>query len=63
MFEAYFGEVSIIDKGQKVKHALKDIALVWRHRSCDDVNRGFNPITTWNGFKRELKKQFYPKDV
>jgi len=58
-FEAYFGAVGIVDEAQKVKHAsfsLKDIALVWWHRRCDDVNRGSTPITTWDEFKRELKE-------
>jgi len=64
--EAYFEAIGITDKGQKVSHAsfsLKDTALVcWRCR-CDNVKRGSDRITTWGGFKRELKKQFYPKDA
>ena len=63
--EAYFGAVGIVDESQKVSNAsfsLKDIALWW-HRRCDDVKRGSDPITTWDEFKRELKKQFYPKDA
>jgi len=64
--EAYFGAVGITDEVQKVNTAsfsLKDIALVWWRRRCDDVNRGSTPITTWDGFKGELKEQFYPKDA
>jgi len=55
-----------MDEAQKVSNAsfsLKDIVLVWWRCRCDDVKRGSNPITTWDGFKRELKKQFYPKDA
>jgi len=40
-FEAYFGAIGIVDEGQKVSQAsysLKDIALVWWRRRCDDVN-------------------------
>ena len=65
-FEAYFGAVGIVDEAQKVNLAsfsLKDIALVWWRRRCDDVNRGSTPITTWDGFKIELKEQFHPKDA
>jgi len=65
-FEAYFGAEGITKETQKVNLAsfsLKDIALVWWRRRCDDVNRGSTPITTWDGFKRELKEQFYPKDA
>ena len=29
----------------------------------DDVRRGFDPITTWDEFKRQLKKQFHPEDA
>jgi len=40
-FKAYFGVVGITDEGKKVNHAsfsLKNIAFVWWHRRCDDVN-------------------------
>jgi len=55
-----------VDETQKVSNAsfsLKDIALVWWRRRCVDVKRGSNPVTTWDELKRELKKQFYSKDV
>ena len=55
-----------MDKVQKLNTAsfsLKDIALVWWHRRCDDVNRGSTPITTWAGFKREFKGKFYPNNA
>jgi len=55
-----------MDEAQKVSNAsfsLKDIALVWWRRRCDDVKRGSGPITTWDEFKRELRKQSYPKDA
>jgi len=48
-----------VDEAQKVSNAsfsLKDIALVWWRRRYDDVKRGSDPITTWDEFKRELKK-------
>jgi len=55
-----------VDAAQKVSNAsfsLKDITLVWWRRRCDDVKRGSDPITSYDEFKRELKKQFYPKDA
>ena len=57
--------VSIKDKAKKVSNAsfsLKDIALVWWHRSCDDVKWESDPITIWDKSKGEPKKEFYPKD-
>jgi len=65
-FETYFGATGLVDEGQKVSQAsysLKNIALVWWRHRCDDVNRGSTPITTWEGFKKELEEQFYPKDA
>ena len=64
--ESYFVAVGIMDEIQKVSNgsfSLKDIALVWWHRMCNDVKRESDPITTWDEFKRELKKQVYPKDA
>jgi len=55
-----------MDEAEKVSNAsfsLKDTALVWWHRRCDDVKRGSDPITTWDEFKTELKRQFYPKEA
>jgi len=46
-FEACFGDIGIADEAQKVNHASfsrKDIAPVWWHRRCDDVNQGSTPI-------------------
>ena len=64
--EAYFGAVGIMVEAQKVSNAsfsLKDIALIWWRRRCDDVKSGSDPFTTWDEFKRELKRQFYLKDA
>jgi len=65
-FEKHLEAIGIVDEGQKVSqvsYSLKDIALVWWRRRCDDVTRGSTPITTGEGFKKELKEQFYPKDA
>jgi len=62
--DAYFRAVGITDEVQKVNttsFSPKDIALVRWRRRCDDVNRGSTPITTWDGFKRELKSNHIPR--
>lgn len=41
---------------------LKILLLFVGIGSATNVNRGSTPITTWDGFKREVKEQFYPKD-
>ena len=64
--KAYCEAIGIKEDTQKVSNGslfLKDIALVWWHRRCDDVNRGSTPITTWAGFKREFKGKFYPNNA
>lgn len=43
--------------------SLKDIALVWWRRRCEDIKKGLCTIDTWDDFKGELKKQFYPEDA
>ncbi|KAK6914607.1 Retrotransposon gag domain [Dillenia turbinata] len=42
---------------------LKDTALLWWRRRCDDVHRGVDAITTWDGFDVEVKGQFQPTDA
>jgi len=62
--EAHFGAVGIMDEGQKVSHAsfsLKDIALVWWRRRCDNINRGSNPITTWEDSRRNSRNISIPR--
>ena len=43
--------------------SLKDIVVVWLRRRCNNVRRDSDPINTWNEFKKELKKLFYPEDA
>jgi len=65
-FKAYFGANNIKDDAQKVSNddfSLKDIALAWWCRWCDNIRRGSNPINTWDGLEKELTKQFYPEDA
>jgi len=47
--EAYLRGVGIEDDAQKVSNttfSLKDVALVWWCRKCDNVRRGYDPINT-----------------
>jgi len=43
--------------------SLKDVTIVRWCRRCDNVWRRSDPINTWDGFKKELKKQFYLEDA
>lgn len=46
--------------------SLKDMAILWRRRLQADRERG-SPnaaiVDTWDAFKRELKRYFYPGDA
>ncbi|KAF2325032.1 hypothetical protein GH714_022348 [Hevea brasiliensis] len=42
---------------------LADTAMVWWRRRLLDIERGTCTISTWDDFKRELKKQFYPENA
>ncbi|KAI5682535.1 hypothetical protein M9H77_03763 [Catharanthus roseus] len=57
--EQYFDVVGIIDDGAKIKSAalyLTDTAMLWWRRRQEDVKRGMCSITTFDDFKRELKR-------
>jgi len=42
---------------------LKMLPLFGGILDVTSVKRGSDPITTWGGLKKELKKQFYTKDA
>ncbi|KAF2305838.1 hypothetical protein GH714_008308 [Hevea brasiliensis] len=42
---------------------VADTAMVWWHRRLLDIERGTCTISTWDDFKKELKKQFYPENA
>ncbi|KAF2282442.1 hypothetical protein GH714_044055 [Hevea brasiliensis] len=51
---------------QEDRHAplyLADTAMVWWRRRLLDIERGTCTISTWDDFKKELKKQFYPENA
>ncbi|KAK3019295.1 hypothetical protein RJ639_004615 [Escallonia herrerae] len=64
--EQYFEGASITDEKTKVRTAtlyLTDTATLWWHRKHCDIEKGLYTIDTWEVFKREIKKQFYPENV
>ncbi|TXG67082.1 hypothetical protein EZV62_008357 [Acer yangbiense] len=54
------------DDAMKIANAptfLRDTAQLWWRRKHGDMSKGINPIHTWEEFKKELKRQFYPTNV
>lgn len=54
--------MGVMDNASRIDHAsmfLADVSMVWWRRIYVDVEKGHYTITTWDDFKRELKKQFY----
>ncbi|CAL1372707.1 unnamed protein product [Linum trigynum] len=64
--EQYFKASGIQEDEVKIRTAplyLVDVAMVWWRRREADVERGTCVMVTWEDFKREIKKQFYPENV
>lgn len=64
--EQYFTASNIQDDNTKVRAAptyLSDGAVLWWRMKCLEVERGTCQVETWQQFKMELKKQFYPENV
>ena len=62
----YFEAIALTDEMTKVRTAtlyLTDTATLWWRRRFADMEKGICTIETWEDFKREIKKQFYPEDV
>ncbi|XP_059598686.1 uncharacterized protein LOC132255070 [Vitis vinifera] len=58
--------VDLIEQATKVRTAtlyLTDNATLWWRRRFADIEKGTCTIDTWDAFKREIKRQFYPEDV
>ncbi|KAF2324918.1 hypothetical protein GH714_021271 [Hevea brasiliensis] len=58
--------IGITDDAKKVDHAplyLVDTAMVWWRRRHGDMEKGLCTIASWDEFKRELKRQFYPENA
>ena len=64
--ERYFEAIGLNNEATKVRTAtlyLIDNATLWWRRKFSEMEKGTCTIDTWADFKREIKKQFYPKDV
>ncbi|CAL1401303.1 unnamed protein product [Linum trigynum] len=64
--EQYFKASGIQEDEVKLRTAplyLVDVAMVWWRRREADVKRGTCVMVTWEDFKSEIKKQFYPENV
>ncbi|KAJ9702781.1 hypothetical protein PVL29_004490 [Vitis rotundifolia] len=64
--ERYFEAIALIDEAAKVRTAtlyLTDTTTLWWRRRFADMEKGICTIETWEDFKREIKRQFYPEDV
>jgi len=64
--EQYFGAMGILEDETRVKTAalyLTDTAMLWWRRRQEDIRRGTCSITTFDTFKSELKRQFYPENA
>ncbi|KAL6319636.1 hypothetical protein AAG906_020713 [Vitis piasezkii] len=62
--ERYFEAIALTDEATKVRTAtlyLTDNATLWWRRRFADIERGTCTIDTWDAFKREIKRQFYPR--
>ncbi|RVW27664.1 hypothetical protein CK203_104979 [Vitis vinifera] len=64
--ERYFEAIALTDEAAKVRTTtlyLTDTTTLWWRRRFADMEKGICTIETWEDFKREIKRQFYPEDV
>ncbi|XP_070049262.1 uncharacterized protein [Nicotiana tomentosiformis] len=64
--EDYFEHLYIADKAAKIWAAtvyLAETAMLWWRRKKADMEKGICSIKSWDQFKFELKRQFYPQNV
>ncbi|XP_068636916.1 uncharacterized protein [Aristolochia californica] len=64
--EQYFHASKLTDEQAKVSTTamfLSDDVILWWRRRKGDEQEGESPIHTWEDFKRELRRQFFPEDV
>ncbi|KAJ4717218.1 Retrotransposon protein, putative, Ty3-gypsy subclass [Melia azedarach] len=64
--EQYVEVMGITDEKTKVctaTHYLTDVAMLWWRRRYGDIGKGTCTIDTFDDFKRELKRQFYPENA
>ena len=64
--EIYFDNLNLVAENAKVKAVtsyLSDTAMLWWRRKHSEIEQGTFRIDTWDDFKKELKRQFYPENV
>ena len=62
--ERYFEVISLTDEVAKVRTGtLIDTATLWWRRRFANIEKGLCKIDTWDVFKKEIRRQFYPEDV
>ncbi|XP_068636983.1 uncharacterized protein [Aristolochia californica] len=64
--EQYFHASKLTDEQAKVSTAamfLSDDVILWWRRRMGDEQEGEDTVHTWEDFKRELWRQFFPEDV
>ncbi|KAL4339236.1 hypothetical protein GQ457_08G033370 [Hibiscus cannabinus] len=64
--DQYLGAVGIVEDASKIQTAslyLTDTAMLWWRRRRHDIEKGTCTISTFDDFKRELKRQFYPENA
>ena len=64
--EQYFKALGVMEDAKKIDSAalyLMDTAMVWWRRRYSDIKRDTCIINTWDEFKKEFKRQFYPKNA
>nr|CAN78625.1 hypothetical protein VITISV_041104 [Vitis vinifera] len=64
--ERYFEAIALMDEGTQVRTTnlyLTDNATLWWRQRFADIERRTSTIDTWDAFKREIKRQFYPEDM
>ncbi|KAL4278727.1 hypothetical protein GQ457_03G035580 [Hibiscus cannabinus] len=64
--DQYLGALGIVEDASKIQTVslyLTDTAMLWWRRRRNDIEKGTCTISTFDDFKRELKRQFYPENA
>ncbi|XP_070018206.1 uncharacterized protein [Nicotiana sylvestris] len=64
--ENYFRHGKVRDDEAKINTAvlyLSETAMLWWRRKMTDMDKGLCTISTWDQFKAEFKRQFFPNNV
>lgn len=64
--ERYAESLGLSEDQAKVRTAsffLSDNAKLWWRRKDADMEKGLFTINTWDDFKKELQKEFFPENV